>query len=176
MMPNTPRKTEPEVHDLAEFLAEFNRETDRGAALTAAAVLDEKLAEILAAFFADTDSAKELLGGFGAPLGSFAAKAAAAHSLGLIQDNEYEEITLIRRIRNEFGHSWRGVSLADGRAAALCARLPWLGPAEHEAGANPRARLNAAIAILLTDLLWRVRLVENERRALRQWPNRARAG
>jgi len=166
---------EPEVVALGSFLSEFNRESDRGAALTAAAVLDERLSEILAAFLAETNSAKELISGFNAPLGSLASRVAAAHALGLIQDNEFREITLIRKIRNEFGHSWQGVSLSSGRAADLCNQLPWLGPKEHEAGATPRSRLNAAVAILLTDLLWRARLVATERRELKLWPNRARS-
>ncbi|MCI4569478.1 hypothetical protein [Lysobacter sp. CFH 32150] len=168
--------SEPEIEALASFLSEFNRESDRGAALTAAAVLDDRLSEILAAFLADTPSAKELITGFNAPLGTLSSRAAAAHSLGLIQDNEFKEITLIRKVRNEFGHSWQGVSLSAGRAADLCNQLPWLGPKDHEASATPRGRLNAAIAILLTDLLWRARLVGKERRAVREWPNRARGG
>ena len=168
--------SEPEVEALAAFLSEFNRESDRGAALTAAAVLDERLAEILAAFFADTHSAKELISGFNAPLGSLASRAAAAHALGLIQDNELKEITLIRKIRNEFGHSWQGVSFSGGRVADLCNQLPWLGPKEYEATATPRARLNAAMAILLSDLLWRARLVGKQRRAVSVWPNKSRNG
>ena len=166
--------SEPEVEALGRFLSEFNRESDRGAALTAAAVLDDRLGAILAAFLADTPSAKELIQGFNAPLGTLASRAAAAHSLGLIQDNEFKEITLIRKIRNEFGHSWQGVSLSAGRAADLCGQLPWLGPKEFEATATPRSRLNSAVAILLTDLLWRARLVSKERRSVRVWPNRSR--
>ena len=167
---------EPEVEDLGRFLAEFNRESDRGAALTAAAVLDDRLTEILTAFLADTPSAKELLTGFNAPLSSLASRAAAAYALGLIQENELKEITVIRKIRNEFGHSWKGVSFAGGRVADLCSQLPWLGPDEYEATATPRGRLNAAIAILLTDLLWRARLVRKERRMVREWPNKSRGG
>lgn len=101
---------ETELIELNEFLKEFNKESDRGAALNAAAVLDDWLKNILEAFFADTKSGKELVSGFNAPLGTFAAKATAAHALGLLQDNEYQEITLIRKIRNEFGHSWRGIN------------------------------------------------------------------
>ena len=168
--------SEPEVETLAIFLSEFNRESDRGAALTAAAVLDDRLSEILAAFFADVPSAKELNTGFNAPLGSLASRAAAAHALGLIQDNELKEITLIRKIRNEFGHSWKGVSFSGGRVADLCNQLPWLGPKEHEASATPRARLNFAMAILLSDLLWRARLVASQRRTVTVWPNKSRGG
>jgi DNA-binding MltR family transcriptional regulator len=168
--------SEPEVEELDRFLSEFNRESDRGAALTATAVLDDRLAEILGAFFADTASAKELIVGFNAPLGTLASRAAAAHALGLIQDNELKEITLIRKIINEFGHSWQGVSFAGGRVADLCNQLSWLGPKEYEATATPRSRLNAATAILLSDLLWRARLVAKQRRSVVVWPNKSRGG
>jgi hypothetical protein len=95
-------------------------------------------------------------------------------SLGLIQENEFKEITLIRKIRNEFGHGWKPSSFESGRIADLCHQLPWLGPAEHEAGATIRARFNFTVAILLTDLLWRVRLVSKERCTLKMWPNKTR--
>jgi mannitol operon repressor len=165
---------EPEINDLSEFLREFNKESDRGAALTAAAVLDERLAEILKAFFADVGAVKDLLYGAHAPLATFSARTATAYALGLIQENEYREISLIRKIRNEFGHSWRGVSFDSQRVRQITNELPWLGPPEYEAGATARARFNAAIAILLTDLLWRARLVCSERRSIKQWPNKTR--
>ena len=168
-------RAEPEMIELGQFLAAFNEESDRGAALVAAAMLDERLEQVLRAFFLKTRASEDLLSGFSAPLGTFAARAAAAHALGLIQSNEFEEITIIRKIRNEFGHEWQPVPFESGRVADLCKRLPWLGPAEHEKSANCRARFNMAVAILLTDLMWRVRLVAKERREERRWANKARA-
>jgi len=97
---------QPEVKALGAFLAQFNKESDRGAALIAAAMLDDRLKDMLSSFLADTATAKELLSGFNAPLGTFSSRISAAHALGLLQDNELNEITLIRKIRNEFGHSW----------------------------------------------------------------------
>ena len=98
-------KAEPEINELSEFLKEFNKESDRGAVLIASAVLDEWLSEILLSFLSDTKSSKDLIEGFNAPLGTFSARVCAAYSLGLIQDNEFREITIIRKIRNEFGCS-----------------------------------------------------------------------
>ena len=168
------KEPEPEIAELSDFLREFNSESDRGAALTAASMLDERLEEILTAFLAEVPARKHLLAGFNAPLGTFSARASAAYALGLIQKNEHEEITLIRKIRNEFGHQWKSVSFDSGRVADLCRQLPWLGPAEHESEATLRGRFNAAVAILLTDLLWRVRLVAEEQRSSRTWPNKTR--
>jgi DNA-binding MltR family transcriptional regulator len=165
---------EPEIQQLAHFMNEFNDESDRGAALVAASMLDERLHEILSNFFVDSSASTDLLTGFNAPLGTFSARASAALSLGLIQPNEFSEITLIRKIRNEFGHGWQPTAFDSGRVADLCRELPWLGPAEHEVAATARARFNAAVAILLTDLLWRARLVSKERRTLEEWPNKTR--
>jgi hypothetical protein len=170
----TMESPEPEVRQLAQFLDEFNNESDRGAALVAASMLDERLEEILRSFFADTPASKDLLSGFNAPLGTFSARASPAMALGLLQEHEFKEITLIRKIRNEFGHGWQTISFESGRVADFCRQLPWLGPAEYEEGATVRARFNAAVAILLTDLLWRVRVVGTERRRVKAWPNRAR--
>jgi hypothetical protein len=167
-------RDEPELKELSEFLNEFNKESDRGAALNAAAVLDDWLSNILKEFLADNKSAKNLLSGFNAPLGTFSAKAAAAHSLGLIQDNEIEEITLIRKIRNEFGHSWKESSFENQKIKDLTFNLPWLGPKELEEGSTARGRFNLAIAILLTDLMWRSRLVSKEKRQIKTWPNKSR--
>lgn len=167
-------QSEPEIRELGEFLNEFNKESDRGAVLNAAAVLDEWLLKILGEFLAENKSSSDLLNGFNAPLGTFSSRAAAAHALGLIQDNEFQEITVIRKIRNEFGHNWRGVSFSSPKISDLANNLPWLGPAELEKGSSPRARFNFAIAILLTDLMWRARLVKQEKRTVKFWPHKSR--
>jgi len=164
----------PEIRELAKFSSEYNKESDRGAVLIAASRFDEVLKELLASFLRESSSAAQLLDGFSAPLGTFSARASACHALGLIEDYEFEEITLIRRIRNEFGHKWRDIGFETDRIRDLSLQLPWLGPSEHEDGSTPRARFGFAVMILLTDLLWRQRLVEKERRAARRWPNKMR--
>jgi hypothetical protein len=167
-------KPEPEINELGQFLDEFNKETDRGAALTATAYLDERLNDILTSFFVDAKEVQELLYGFNAPLGTFSAKITSAYALGLIQPNEYEELNIIRKVRNEFGHSWQGVSFKSGKVSDLCALLPWLGPEELEAQSGARERFNFAVAILLIDLLWRARIVKKEKRKIKNWPNKTR--
>lgn len=168
------RQSEPEVEELGAFLASFNKESDRGAALVAAAMLDDRLQQILYAYMIESAAAKELVSGFNAPLGTFAARASAAVALGLIEQGEFREITLIRQIRNEFGHEWSPLTFEAESIAAHVKKLPWLGPPEFEATSDGRARFNAAVAILLTDLMWRVRLVSRERRTPRTWPNKSR--
>lgn len=169
-------EAEPEIQTLGQFLVEFNKESDRGVALVAASMIDERLSEILTAFLTDSRISQDLLSGFNAPLGTLSSRASAAYALGLIQENEFKEINLIRKIRNEFGHDWQPRSFETGIVADLCKQLPWLDPAEYEKGATQRNRFNSAVAILLTDLLWRVRLVEKERRTCRIWSHKTREG
>lgn len=165
---------EPEYKEFTEFMNEFNKESDRGAALNAAAVIDEWLQNILEAFLANNKSAKDLVSGFNAPLGDFSSKAVAAHALGLVQDNEFHEINLIRKIRNEFGHNWKGVSFETSKVTSLARELPWSGPAELEKNSTSRQRFNFATSILLMDLMWRARLVIREKRVVKVWPNKSR--
>jgi mannitol operon repressor len=167
-------ESEPEVERLAKFLDAFNKESDRGAALVAASMLDEQLEQILSVFLVESAAAKELVSGFNAPLGTFSSRASAASALGLIEDIEFKEITLVRKIRNEFGHVWEPVTFETESIAAHARKLPWRGPAEFEKSANNRARFNAAVALLLTDLMWRVQLVSAERRVRKVWPNKIR--
>ncbi|MDQ1639640.1 MAG: mannitol operon repressor [Pyrinomonadaceae bacterium] len=163
-----------EILELADFTREFNQESDRGAALVAASLLDERLKEILQAFFLQSKVSDELLNGYNAPVGTFSSRASLAFALGLIQKNEFDEITLIRKIRNEFGHKWKDVTFDSARIADLCRKLPWLGPSDINGQNKPRTRFNFAAVILLTDLMWRENLVSRERRTVRVWPNKSR--
>lgn len=90
-----------------EFLSEFNKETERGAALTAAAFLDDLLQKVIEAFLVKNKSGKDLCDGFNAPLGTLSARIAACHALGLISDEENKECHAIRKIRNEFAHKMK---------------------------------------------------------------------
>jgi hypothetical protein len=162
-------KEDPEILQLGKFLSIFNTESDRGAALTAAAMLDERLVEILASYFTETKASADLLDGFNAPLGTFSSRTMAALALGLIEEEEMRQITIIRKIRNEFGHTWDNLTFNTGKVADLAKQLPWRGPQEFELTGAPRGRFNTAVAMLLVDLLWRSRLAKNERRTLRTW-------
>ena len=163
-----PSKLHPEYKQINEFLEDFENESDRGAALVAASLLDDRMTEILRGFLANGASADSLLDGFNAPLGTFSARIAAAHALALIEDEERLELNLFRKIRNEFGHSWKGVTFGTPRIASFCAELPWRGPGEEQK--DPRTRFEFALVAMLNRLVWRARLVAAEKRCQRSWP------
>jgi mannitol operon repressor len=162
------------IRELGAFAEEFYKESDRGAVLVAASRLDEVLKSILAAYLKDDPSSNQLLEGFNAPLSTFSSRASLAYSLGLIEEIEFKEISLIRKIRNEFGHKWRDIGIESPAIRDLCLKLPGHGSESTEKG-TCRMRFNRSVVVLLTDLLWREGFVAKERRTSRLWPNKMRA-
>ncbi|MCY1524780.1 hypothetical protein D9M68_597300 [compost metagenome] len=99
-----------------------------------------------------------------------------AYSLSLIEKREYEEINIIRKIRNEFGHNWQGVDFNSAKIKKECDKLGWHGPFDlPEKSFTNRNKFNFAIVALLTDLLWRKRLVKKEQIIERRWGNKNRS-
>jgi mannitol operon repressor len=165
---------DPELKELSEFLVGFNQQDDRAAALVAAAMLDDRMRDILMGFLLQGKESKALLDGFNAPLGTFSARVSACSALALIEPSEASEIDLVRRIRNHLAHSWRPASFDDESVAKLTRQLPWLGPIEEEPSGSSRDRFVIAVSVLLVDLMWRTRLVRREQRENKKWPNKTR--
>jgi len=107
------------LQEVMEFRATLDEETDRGCALMAASFLDEQLRELLEMCLVD-DPEKEKFLGPQAPLGSFSARITAAFLLGKISKLAFRDLNLIRKIRNEFGHTSRPIRFADESVNNLC--------------------------------------------------------
>ncbi|NRC24181.1 transcriptional regulator [Pseudomonas aeruginosa] len=112
----------PHLVGFIDFLEDFNKETERGATLAAAAMLDEQLGRIIESFLIPNKGSKAMLDGFNAPLGTLSARISASFALGLLSDVEYKECELIRKVRNEFAHQIK-VSFKDEKVRDLCSKL-----------------------------------------------------
>ncbi len=157
--------------DFAAFLAEFQDETDRGAALVGAALIDQKLADTLQAFMVKSKLVDELINGGDAPLGSLSARTKAAFALGLIDSHELHECDIIRKVRNEFAHRAHGISFADGKIRRLCDRLKSDLPGSREVYAgNPRGVFVNAVVLTVVRLTYRAEFVASEQRTTKTWP------
>jgi mannitol operon repressor len=144
-------ETHPHPKDFAAFLEDFNKETERGAALAAAAFLDELLQRTLAAFLLSTETAFDLLEGFNAPLGTLSARIAAAHAMGLISEIERRECDLVRKIRNEFAHKVK-MSFDDDRVKGLCSALTYSAKPNGDVTGSTRGRFTTAAVALIVNL------------------------
>ncbi|TBT23902.1 transcriptional regulator [Vibrio parahaemolyticus] len=156
--------------DLGEFVTELQSETDRGLPLVGAALIDEKLSKTLESFFVGGKSTKNLLFGANAPIGDLSSRVELCLSLGLIGQFEYQEIQIIRKIRNQFAHLRHGLTFDDEKIKGLCTSLksPLTDgmPKERQ---TPRFRLINAIVCIVLRLFYRPEWVAKEQRVPKQW-------
>nr|WP_245341640.1 MULTISPECIES: transcriptional regulator [unclassified Rhizobium] len=152
----------------SDFLDDFNKETERGAALAAAAMLDDQLGKVIEAFLIPNKGSQALLSGFNAPLGSFSARIAAAFGLGLISEAEYRECELIRKVRNEFAHQIR-VSFATEKVVVLCAQLQMAVKPYADVKVNTRGQFTTAAVALVLNLTNRPHYVGQRRLQAVDW-------
>ena len=102
-----------DVSILNKFFEEFQNESDRAAAILGACYLDNALEALLKSFFINDDAfiKKHILGNSpSVTIDSFAKRSSICYALGLLRQSEYDDLDLIRRIRNKFAHKLHGLS------------------------------------------------------------------
>lgn len=107
-------KLKPVIETLSE-------ETHRGAALVGAAYLDDLLAALLRTVFIEK-CADELLGRE-RPLGTFYARICLAYSIGLLDEDDYNDLHIVRDIRNAFAHLYDDLSFESESVRAKCDKM-----------------------------------------------------
>jgi mannitol operon repressor len=142
-----------DVKYFSEFLREFQEETDRGAALVGAALIDTRLERLLCAHFLDPKIAAELVTAGNAPLSAFSSRIKVSYALGLITELEFREAQTIRKIRNDFAHGVHGLSFASQHIKDLCRNLQANTPDGARFGGDPR-QLFVNSVVLLSMALW----------------------
>jgi hypothetical protein len=160
--------THPHMKDFGEFLEEFNKETERGAALSAAAFIDALLERILAAFLISNDSGFDLISGNG-PLRDFAAKAQACHAMGLISEEEFKECGLIRKVRNEFAHKVK-MSFDNDKVKGLCSSMKYAAKPYRHVTVSTRGKFTTAAVGLILNLTNRPHYVGKKALTYQEWP------
>jgi hypothetical protein len=96
----------PTPAEFVPFAQELHAESDRGMALSGTAYLDDRLGKLITAYLCETNVDKLMHEG-NSPLGTFSARIAMAHALGLIGDKERSELNMLRKLRNLFAHDFR---------------------------------------------------------------------
>lgn len=136
-----------------DYLKELQKETPRGAVIISGVVLGELLGKTLENYLTDHKDVKKLLyGGVSAPLGAFSARILMAFGLRLIDEKEYANLQVIRRIRNHFAHNLQA-SFDDAKVKDLCQLLDATG-IRPDAILTPTRKYNAVatlLAVILTN-------------------------
>lgn len=91
--------------------------------LSLATFLEETLGRLLLAYLRSCKATRELVEGFSAPLGTLGSRIKAAYALGLVTEDQYKDLEILRKIRNQFAHDWEGVSLARNDISAMLGQL-----------------------------------------------------
>jgi len=98
------------LKEFMDFRTSLIEESDRGSVLMAAAFIEDKLSYLLESYFVENEKiCKQLLKGNGA-LATFSSKIDLAFLLGLIPKNIFDDLHLLRKIRNEFAHTASKIS------------------------------------------------------------------
>ncbi|OGO66541.1 MAG: hypothetical protein A2030_01565 [Chloroflexi bacterium RBG_19FT_COMBO_50_10] len=125
-MENTDPISSKRIKELNAFLVEFQKESDRGAALLGAAMIDDCLREIIVGYLIEKkDVVDDLVDGGYAPISTFSARAKIIYGLGLISQCEYFNLNTIRVVRNKFAHKLGGLSFSDIEIVKLCRNLKY---------------------------------------------------
>jgi hypothetical protein len=111
----------PEVKgEFADWLREFDGESDRACAILATAYLDDQLAQLLLAYMIDEAASVNLVE---RSLSNFNTRINVSYALGLIGKVEHDDLHVLRAVRNQFAHKLMGLSFADAWAATTCREL-----------------------------------------------------
>ena len=111
------------AQDELKIVRELHDQSDRGAALIAAAWVDAELEGLIEArLLADQKVFGELFNPNG-PIGAFATKVRLGYMLGLITDEVRKDLRTIGRIRNKFAHVRTPLSFETQEIRQLCDEL-----------------------------------------------------
>jgi len=105
-----------------QFRQEFTNADDRSCALLGAAYLDHCLELLLLRALVKCEATDNLLGETN-PLGTFSAKIKMAFSLNLIPLVIFQDLEVIRKIRNAFAHQLNGLFFSCDPIESLARRL-----------------------------------------------------
>lgn len=161
------RQNRKKATDWSTLPDELGKESDRGLVFLAAASLDTRLRELLAAFLIDDKQEVDRLLGSDdhpiAPLSDFSARIDAAHCLGLISQEQQNDLYLIRKIRNHFAQLVYVSHFEDNLIHDWCDRLTTI-PEMLGGLETAREQFMAAYMTLELDLHFQIDRAYQDRR------------
>jgi hypothetical protein len=155
------------ISDYQQIVTVYQKESDRAAAILAAAFVDVYLAGYMQACVADDPECRGLFEET-APLGTFAARAKVAHAFDLIPPEIASDLRYIRKIRNLFAHDISDLSFSSPPVRDLCSNLSMAKPIPKPEGGvlveiNPRDQYLLSVGMA-------VAVMHNRRLAREQGP------
>lgn len=160
---------QPHLTRFKALLAEMNKESSRGMVLVSSALLDEHLAECIRARIVDSRDVDRLTDSFNAPLGTFSARILAAYALGILSEDEFHDLEIVRKVRNEFAHQIT-TGFDNQSVKDRCGNFKLSAKDYGEVVVDPESQFSSAAIALLMRLTNRAEYVSRKRLTAEEWP------
>ena len=136
--------------EILKTMAEgFKSSSERGEVLVVASILEDLLRQCIEAHVVAHRDIKQLTNGSTAPVGTFFSRILVSFAIGLIPEDEYTELNLIRKIRNEFAHHTNATFQSQSVAKRCASLLSWPPFQSIQATNQQRYTLSAAFLMLV---------------------------
>jgi mannitol operon repressor len=173
-MPKGPKEEYPHLATFWPYLELLQKESDRGKVLISTGFMEEQLKDVLLAFMLRGKASNDLLTSANAPLGTFSSRIAACYALGLVSENEHHDLTLVRRIRNDFAHdihtTFDTPSVVDRCKLLRHKAHDYTSEKMGEVVVPPAGQFTTAAVGLIMNLTNRPHYVGKHRRTYGNWP------
>jgi hypothetical protein len=107
------------------FFDVLNNEPDFSVVVISAAYIDACLATPLAKLLVQSSVSAKLLDARSGALGSFASRADACYTLGLVSKSLYQDLLVLAEIRNQFAHHHLSLTFSTPELSASCKGLSY---------------------------------------------------
>jgi mannitol operon repressor len=133
------RKKDHTTDQVSAILLELNKQTDRGAAIIAAAVIEEILEIVILKRVRPLSNSRyeSLFSGPNAVTGTLSAKIAMGFALSLYNEAGFKQLDMIREVRNKFAHRIEAITFEHPEILEIYKRYP---ATEAQLKAAPRDR------------------------------------
>lgn len=138
-----PEELQQSFKEFVSFRHELTHETDRGCALLATSYLEVLAEKVFRKVLVGNKKHLSQMLTFNGPLGSFSSKISMLFSLGMVSFNDYKDLQLIRKIRNNFGHSPLIINFDSEEVKQRCDQLNFV-PREKQF--TSRQRFNTTVS------------------------------
>ena len=101
----------------------LNKESDRGCSLLSVSFLDLQIEKVLKKKLIGNKKHLDKVFDFNGALGTLSNKLDLSYSLGIISKTEYDDINIIRKIRNDFAHSYDDIDFDSPKIVSLINNL-----------------------------------------------------
>lgn len=165
--------------EAVHFLEELGGESDRAVIILASSMLDDLLANAIALASPMDILVEDMEEVFrpGGPLGSFSARIEIASLFGVIERETYEQLSLLREMRNACAHTKHHIGFQDPALANVAMNLFKSPVARQVAKKNLKAsfQLEISFLILVLTLGSRAAAIEERNEALGELVRNAQA-